>query len=75
MKLTAWKMKKVVTPSKMCHDNCESDGYPTDPRVLMVGLLAQPKKGLVGPDDVAELPLWSLLAKASSQGETTNHEN
>ena len=47
------------------------NGYPTDPRVLMVGLLAQPEKGLVGPDDVAELQLWSslrLLANASSEG-------
>ena len=43
----------------------------------MVGLLAQPEKGLVGPGDVAELYLWSwrLLANASSQGDTTNHEN
>ena len=52
-------------------------GYPTDPRVLMVGLLAQLEKGLVGPDDVAEMHLWSswrLLASASSQGDTTNHE-
>ena len=44
---------------------------PTDPRVQMVGLLAQPEKGLVRPDDVAELQLWSswrLLVNASCQG-------
>ena len=43
---------------------------PNRSRVLMVGLLAQPEKGLVGPDDVAELQFWSssrLLANASSQ--------
>ena len=53
----------------MCQDNCEIWQTPTDPRVLMVGLLAQPEKVLVGPDDVAELQFWSssrLLASASS---------
>ena len=42
---------------------------PTDPCVLMVGLLAQPERGLVRPDDVAELHFWSswrLLANALS---------
>ena len=51
---------------------------PTEPRVLMVGLFAHPEEGLVGPDDVAELHFWSssrLLAHASSQGDTTNHEH
>ena len=53
----------------MCQDNCEIWLNPTDPHVLMVGLLAQPEEGLVGPDDVAELHFWSswrLLANASS---------
>ena len=42
--------------------------HPTDPRVLTVGLLAPLEKGLVGPDDVAELQHWSswrLLAHPS----------
>ena len=42
----------------MCLDNCEMWLTPTGPHVLMVGLLAQPEEGLVGPDDVAELQFW-----------------
>ena len=60
----------------MCQDNCEIWLTPTDPRVLMVWLLAQPEKGLVRPDDVAELHFWSnwrLLAHSSSQWDE-NHE-
>ena len=44
----------------------------TDLRVLMLGLLVQPEKGLVQPNVMAELHLWSswrLLANASSQGD------
>ena len=67
VKITAWKMNTVDTQL----GEWEINGKPlTDPRVLMVGLFAQPEKGLVGPDDVAELRLWSswrLLANASSQ--------
>ena len=47
----------------------EINGDPTDPRVLMVGLLAQPEKGLVRPDDVAGV----CLPTASSQGDTNNN--
>ena len=42
----------------------------------LIGLLVQPKKRLVGPDDVAELHSWSsgrLLANVSSQWDK-NHE-
>ena len=44
----------------------------------MVGLLAQPEEGLVGPSDVAELHLWSswrLFANASSQGHNQPRES
>ena len=51
MKITAWKMNKAVT--------LEINGYPTDPRVLMVGLLAQPEKRLVRPAGVC-LPTHCL---------------
>ena len=47
----------------------ETKQNPTDRRVLMVGLLVQPEND-VGPDDVAELHLWSswrLHANAPSQ--------
>ena len=43
---------------------------PTDPCVLMVGLLAQREEGLVEPGDVAEQQFrssWRLLAHSSSQ--------
>ena len=67
----------------MCKDSCEIWLTPTDPRVLMVGLLAQPEQALVGPDDVAELQFWSssrLLANASSKSvrrreHATKHEH
>ena len=62
--------RRRLREKDMCQDTCEIWLTPTDPCVLMVGLLAQPEKGLVGPDDVAELQLWSswrLLANASSQ--------
>ena len=49
----------------MCQDNCDMWLTPTAPRVMMVGLLAQPEEGLVRPDDVAELHFW-MLANASS---------
>ena len=35
-------------------DSCETRQHQIDPRVLMVGLLVQPEKRLVGPDDVAD---------------------
>ena len=74
VQLRAWVAvlctRRRLREKDMCQDNCEIWLTPTDPRVLMVGLLAQPEKGLVGPDDVAELQFWSssrLLANASSQ--------
>ena len=39
----------------------EINSYPTDPGILMVGLLAQLEEGLVGPDDAAELQLWKCV--------------
>ena len=66
VKLVAWKMNKAVT--EMCHDNCENERNQrktqTDPRVLMLGLLAQSEKVLIGPNDAAELHLWSCWRPA-----------
>ena len=64
--------RQYFASAKNCEnekDNCETMETSTYPHVLMVG---QVEKGLVRPDAVAELHLWStwrLLANASSQGD------
>ena len=62
--------RRRLREKDMCQDTCEIWLTPTDPRVLMVGLLAQPEKGLVRPDDVAELQLWSSWRIVSMEQET-----
>ena len=48
----------------MCRDNSETWLTPTDPHVLIVGLLAQPEDGLIAPDDGRGAALLEQLASA-----------
>ena len=70
MNITAWKMNKAVSLSKMCHDNFENEKSTVTQQIVVfcwLGFSRSRKKDSL--DGVLELQLWSswrLLANAVS---------